>query len=126
MATVDDVPSDKVAVANVYDEIVRPRTLVAFDDLGEDLEKKGTGFENRENIGCFIVNWRTSREMYFGDMVREISSFRAPTESESHPRSLGSSHGQRSTKPKRPNSLVRFLSVAHHINPLCLIQPLSS
>ena len=42
MATVDDVSSDEVAVANVYDEIVIARTLVAFDDLGEFLKKRGT------------------------------------------------------------------------------------
>ena len=33
MATVDDVSSDEIAVANVYNEIVLARTLVTFDDL---------------------------------------------------------------------------------------------
>jgi len=42
MATVDDVSSDEVAVPNVYDDIVIARTLIAFDDLGEFLKKRGT------------------------------------------------------------------------------------
>ena len=40
MATVDDVSSDEVAVANVYDEIVFARTLVTFDDVREFLKKE--------------------------------------------------------------------------------------
>jgi hypothetical protein len=39
-ATVCDVSSNKVAVADVYDEIVFARTLIAFDDLGEILQKE--------------------------------------------------------------------------------------
>lgn len=34
---------DKVAIANVYDEIVFARKLATFDDLGEILQ---------ENLGC--------------------------------------------------------------------------
>ena len=40
MATVDDVSSDEIAVANVYDEIVFARTLVTFDDVREFLKKE--------------------------------------------------------------------------------------
>ena len=39
-ATVCDISSNKVAVTDVYDEIVFARTLIAFDDLGEILQRQ--------------------------------------------------------------------------------------
>ncbi len=63
-ATVCDISSNKVAVADVYDEIVFVRTLIAFDDLGEILQKD----ELRKIIIDLDDYWRTSRDMYFTGM----------------------------------------------------------
>jgi hypothetical protein len=40
MATIGNVSSDEITVADVYDEIVFAGTFVAFDDLGKILQKR--------------------------------------------------------------------------------------